>query len=208
MRSKIVDPKGAAAFLEPYSAARTIGNAIYVSGMLSVDEKGEPFGKGDIKLQTRAVLEMIKSLLEAAGASMKDITFNQIFLSDITAYPAMNEVYTEYFPVDAPARSCVRADLLKPEFLVEIAAIAHVVKKPLKGLPEKKFEQQKEIFERHLEELRGDVSSKPAGVDHSVMQPSQARKPRLSPLMKQTLRICACSPTPKRPSTSTTSSTR
>lgn len=190
MRSKIVDPKGAAAILEPYSAARTIGNAIYVSGTLALDAKGDPVGSGDIKLQTRMVLELIKSLLETAGASMKDITFNQIFLSDMGGYAAMNEIYKEYFLVDPPARSCVRADLLKPEFLVQISAIAHVANsKPVEGFPDKKFEHKKEIFERRLDELRGDVSSRDPGTLQTANQTSKPRKPRLSPLMKRNIKI-------------------
>ena len=54
------------------------------------------------------------------------MTFNHIFLSDMSLYAAMNEVYREYFPVDPPARYCIRADLVKPDFLVEIASIAHL----------------------------------------------------------------------------------
>ena len=54
------------------------------------------------------------------------MTFNHIFLSGMSNYGAMNEVYREYFPANPPARYCIRADLVKPEFLVEIASIAHV----------------------------------------------------------------------------------
>jgi aminoacrylate peracid reductase len=190
MRYSFVDPKGAAAFLEPYSAARKIGNAIYVSGTLALDDKGDLVGSGDIKAQTRQVLEAIKSLLKVAGASMKDVTFNQIYLSDMSGYAAMNEVYKEYFPVQPPARSCVRADLLKPEFLVQIASIAHIVKsKPLADFHERKFQEADEKLKRRIEEMRGDVSSKDAGAVPTVVQTSQARKRRLSPLMKQRIRI-------------------
>jgi aminoacrylate peracid reductase len=44
----------------------------------------------------------------------------------MAAYAAMNEIYREYFPKDPPARYCIRADLVRPEFLVEIASIAHL----------------------------------------------------------------------------------
>ena len=62
----------------------------------------------------------------AAGGTMTDITFNQIFLKDLADYAAMNEVYKEYFPKNPPARYCIRADLVRPDFLVEIASTAHV----------------------------------------------------------------------------------
>ena len=58
--------------------------------------------------------------------SIRDIAFNHIFLKDLKDYAAMNEVYREYFTASQPARYCIRADLVKPEFLVEIASIAHL----------------------------------------------------------------------------------
>lgn len=121
-----VIPKGSAPPLAPYSPGTKAGNAVYVSGTLALDAAGNLVGKGDVKAQTRHVLETIKSVLEAAGGSMKDIVFNHIFLSDMSGYAAMNEVYREYFPETPPARYCIRADLVKPEFLVEIASIAHL----------------------------------------------------------------------------------
>jgi aminoacrylate peracid reductase len=119
-------PKGSAPPLAPYSPATKAGNAVYVSGTLPLDSAGNLVGKGDVRAQTRHILETIKSVLETAGGSLKDITFNHIFLTDLGDYAAMNEVYREYFPENPPARYCIRADLVKPEFLVEIASIAHL----------------------------------------------------------------------------------
>jgi aminoacrylate peracid reductase len=72
------------------------------------------------------VLNAIKSVVETAGGSMTDIVYNAIFLKDLADYAAMNEVYREYFPSEPPARYCIRADLVRPEFLIEISSIAHV----------------------------------------------------------------------------------
>lgn len=121
-----VVPKGSAPPLAPYSPGAKAGNAVYVSGTLAIDKDGKTVGVGDVKAQTRFVLESIKSVLEAAGGSLKDVAFNHIFLKDLKDYAAMNEVYREYFPKDPPARYCIRADLVKPEFLVEIASVAHL----------------------------------------------------------------------------------
>jgi aminoacrylate peracid reductase len=126
MPYKVVVPKGSAPPLAPYSPGAKAGNAVYVSGTLALDSGGNLVGKGDAKAQTRQILESIKAVLEAAGGSLKDVTFNHIFLADMSFYAAMNEVYREYLPVDPPARYCIRADLVKPEFLVEIASIAHL----------------------------------------------------------------------------------
>jgi len=119
-------PKGSAPPLAPYSPGAKAGNTIYVSGTLAIDKDGKTVGVGDVKAQTRFILESIKSVLEAGGGSIRDIAFNHIFLKDLKDYAAMNEVYREYFPANQPARYCIRADLVKPEFLVEIASIAHL----------------------------------------------------------------------------------
>ena len=121
-----VVPKGSAPPLAPYSPGAKAGNVVYVSGTLAIDKEGKTVGVGDVKAQTRFVLETVKSVVEAAGGSLRDVAFNHIFLKDLKDYAAMNNVYREYFPSSPPARYCIRADLVKPEFLVEVAAIAHL----------------------------------------------------------------------------------
>lgn len=118
-------PTGSPPPLAPYSPGVRAGDNVYVSGVLALDQRGQVVGLGDAAAQTRQVLETIKGVLEAAGASMQDVVFNQIFLADLADYHAMNTVYTTYFPGEPPARYCVRADLVKPEFLVEIASTAY-----------------------------------------------------------------------------------
>ncbi|MCD8504231.1 MAG: pyrimidine utilization protein C [Burkholderiaceae bacterium] len=119
-------PVGSAPPLAPYSPGVRAGNNIYVSGMLAIDKDGKSVGIGDISAQTRHVLESIKAVLETAGASMSDIAYNAIILKDLADYAAMNKVYAEYFPANPPARYCIRADLVKPEFLIEITSVAYV----------------------------------------------------------------------------------
>jgi aminoacrylate peracid reductase len=104
-------------------------NVVYVSGILAIGPEGETLAVGDAGEQARLVLEAIKDIVEAAGGSMADVvTFNSIFLSDLANYAAMNEVYKTYFPESYPARYCIRADLVRPEFLIEISSIAHLPK--------------------------------------------------------------------------------
>lgn len=126
-RTPIIPP-GSPPPLAPYSPGVVADNVLYISGILAMDGQGKTVGVGDASAQTRAVLETIKSVVEAAGGSMADIAMNSIFLKDLGDYAAMNAVYKEYFPNNFPARYCIRADLVKPEFLVEIAAIAHLPK--------------------------------------------------------------------------------
>jgi len=126
MAHQAIIPAGLAPPLAPYSPGVRVGNTIYVSGVLAMDSDGNIVGEGDIKAQTRQVIESIKSVVEAGGGSVSDIAFNQIFLSDLANYAGMNEVYAEYFGANPPARYCIKADLVKPEFLIEISSTAHV----------------------------------------------------------------------------------
>jgi len=101
------------------------GNQIFVAGMLATDPyDGSIVGVGDIEVQTRRVLDSIKEVIETGGGTMADVTFNQIFLRDLADYDKMNAIYVQYFAELLPARFCVKLDMVKPEFLVEIATTA------------------------------------------------------------------------------------
>ena len=112
--------------IAPFSAGAKAGSTVYVSGVLALGEGGVVLHVGDAEAQTRHVLETIRTTLEAAGATLADVAFNSIFLRDFADYAAMNAVYAEFFPGAKPARYCIRADLVKPECLVEIASVAHL----------------------------------------------------------------------------------
>jgi aminoacrylate peracid reductase len=101
------------------------GNHVYVAGMLSLDPyDGSLVGIGDIEAQTRRVLDSIKQVIETAGGTMEDVTFNQIFLRDMADYHKMNAIYVEYFKAFLPARFCLVGEMVRPEFLIEIATTA------------------------------------------------------------------------------------
>lgn len=112
--------------IAPYSAGARAGNTVYVSGVLALGEGGVVLHPGDAAAQTRHVLEVIKATLEAGGATLADVAMNHIFLKDFADYAAFNQVYAEYFPGAKPARYCIKAELVKPECLVEIASVAHI----------------------------------------------------------------------------------
>ena len=112
--------------IAPYSAGAKAGNNVYVSGVLALGEGGAVLHPGNVRLQTKHVLETIRTTLAAAGAEMSDIAMNHIFLKYLGDYAAFNEVYAEYFPGAKPARYCIMAELVKPECLIEIASVAHI----------------------------------------------------------------------------------
>ena len=126
MPMKAVIPAGSGKPLAPYSPGAVANGVLYVSCTLPFDGDNNVVHLGDASAQTRHVLELIKSVVEAAGGTMADVTMNHIFVTDWANYAAVNAVYAEYFPGDKPARYCVLCGLVKPGALVEIATVAHI----------------------------------------------------------------------------------
>ncbi len=129
MPKQIVLPPGTGNPLAPYSPGTLADGVLYVSGTLAFDKDNNVVHVGDAAAQTKHVLTTIKSVIETAGGTMDDVTFNSIFITDWANYGAVNKVYAEFFPGDKPARYCIQCGLVKPDALVEIATIAHIGKK-------------------------------------------------------------------------------
>jgi len=119
-------PAGSGKPLAPYSPGAKADGVVYVSGTLAFDKDNNVLYPDDAAAQTRHILETIKSVIETAGGTMADVTFNHIFLSDWKHYGALNAVYAEFFPGDKPARYCIQCGLVKPGAVVEIASVAHI----------------------------------------------------------------------------------
>lgn len=102
------------------------GNLLFVSGAGAHDPKTHKVVEGPISNQVRQCLENLKAVLEAAGSSLDRVLKCNVFLTDITNFQAMNEVYHTFFPTDAPARSTVGVKDLPAESPVEIECIAYV----------------------------------------------------------------------------------
>jgi 2-iminobutanoate/2-iminopropanoate deaminase len=109
----------------PLSPAIRVGDTIYVSGQVPVDEHGKLVG-GDITGQTAQVLRNIERVLASAGATPADVVKTLVILSDVKRdFAAMNAVYRDFFPEPLPARSTIGAHLAI-DILVEIEAVAVV----------------------------------------------------------------------------------
>ena len=124
MAGEPIIPQGAAPPLAPYSPGMKVDNMVFVSGTIPNDAEGHVVGRGDIAAQTERVLESIKAVLEASGGGMDDVVMNHVFITDYANYSRMNEVYGRYFGHTRPARYCVKAELVNPDWLVEIASMA------------------------------------------------------------------------------------
>ena len=109
-----------------FTTAWKVGNTIYVAGQTASEDQGVA-GPGDIRVQTRTALERIRTILDAAGASMKDVVKTTVYVTDMRYREAYGEVRQEFWPTDPPASTLVQiVGLATPGALIEIEAIAVV----------------------------------------------------------------------------------
>ena len=108
----------------PYSQAVKSNGFVFVSGQVGLDPATGQFVAGGVQEQTARVMENLKAILEAAGASFSHVVKTTVFLKDMNDFTAMNEVYARYFTAAPPARSTVQAARLPKDALVEIDVIA------------------------------------------------------------------------------------
>jgi 2-iminobutanoate/2-iminopropanoate deaminase len=108
----------------PYSHAVKAGGLIYVAGAVAQDAGGTVAPKGDVKGQTRAILERMRAILTAAGSSLDQAAAVTVYLKSAGDFAAMNEVYAGFWSKDPPTRTTVVADFVVPDALVEISMIA------------------------------------------------------------------------------------
>jgi reactive intermediate/imine deaminase len=119
-----IKPPELAAPIGPYSHGTEAGNMVFVAGQVAADKDGNIVGKGDVAAQTRQVIANVEAVLKAAGASLADVVSTTVYMRDFERYAEYNEVYSECFGNNKPARATVQAGLVRDEWLVEIQAIA------------------------------------------------------------------------------------
>lgn len=126
MGKEIISSQNAPAAIGPYSQAIKVGNFIYASGQLGVDPQTGNLVGDNVQTQTEQVFKNIKSVLEAAGASLQNVVKATVFLADMNDFVEMNKVYAEKFGDNRPARSTVQVARLPKDGLVEIEVVAVV----------------------------------------------------------------------------------
>jgi 2-iminobutanoate/2-iminopropanoate deaminase len=120
----IINTTNAPAPIGPYSQAVIAGNLIFVSGQVPIDPSTNEVVTGDIKTETKQVMENIKAILLEAGIDFSNIVKTSIFLTSMQDFAQVNEVYGTYFTSDFPARETVQVSALPKNVNVEISVIA------------------------------------------------------------------------------------
>ncbi len=125
MTKKIISTPEAPAAIGPYSQAIRIGDFLYTSGQISLDPKTMEMINGEIEIETEKVLQNIEAILKADGLGLNDVIKTTVYLTDLSEFARMNQVYEKFFSETKPARACVQVAALPKGAKVEIEAIAH-----------------------------------------------------------------------------------
>jgi 2-iminobutanoate/2-iminopropanoate deaminase len=121
---KIIRTNKAPAAMGPYSQAVEKNGTLYVSGQVALDPDTGKIIEGDITAQTHQVLRNIKAILQEAGYTFTDVVKSTCYLDNIADFKAMNEVYSQYYTENHPARAAFAVKDLPLGALIEIETVA------------------------------------------------------------------------------------
>jgi 2-iminobutanoate/2-iminopropanoate deaminase len=124
LKKFITKAESAPSAVGPYSLAVNVGDFVYSAGQLGLDAQTGKLVDGGIQEQTRKALQNLSAVLKEAGTDLSNVVKTTVFLKNISDFSAMNEVYSSFFPENAPARSAVEVAALPKGGLVEIEAVA------------------------------------------------------------------------------------
>lgn len=124
MRKKIITTLKAPAAGGPYSQAVEMNGMLFVSGQIAVDPQTGKMVEGDISVQTMRVMKNIEAILDEAGYNFAEVVKSTCYLSDIADFKAMNEVYSQFYFENQPARAAFAVKDLPLGALIEIETVA------------------------------------------------------------------------------------
>lgn len=124
MEKKIINTNNAPAPIGPYNQAVQLGGLLFVSGQIAINPATGTIDAPDIIGETHQVMHNLKAVLAEAGMDFSHIAKTTIFLSDMSLFASVNEVYGKYFQSNFPARETVAVKGLPKNVNVEISVIA------------------------------------------------------------------------------------
>jgi 2-iminobutanoate/2-iminopropanoate deaminase len=120
----IVATSSAPPAIGPYSQAVRVGDWLFLSGQIGLDPATGELVAGGVLAETERVLANLRAVIEAAGASLRDVVRTTIYLADLGDFPQVNAIYAGWFEQPYPARATVGVAALPRGARVEIDAIA------------------------------------------------------------------------------------
>jgi len=123
MTREVIHTDKAPQAIGTYSQAIKINDTVYLSGQIPLIPETMELIEGDIKIQIKRVFDNLKAVAQAAGGDLKDIAKLNIFLTDLSHFPIVNETMAEYFVEPYPARAAIGVASLPMAAQVEMDAI-------------------------------------------------------------------------------------
>ncbi len=120
---KVITTSKAPSAIGPYSQAISAGGMLFTSGQIAIDPNTGELVDENVQVETTQVMKNLNAVLTEANASFEDVVKTTIFLKDMDAFNAVNEIYATYFKSDFPARETVQVDKLPKDVRVEISMI-------------------------------------------------------------------------------------
>jgi 2-iminobutanoate/2-iminopropanoate deaminase len=121
---KVISTQNAPAAIGPYSQAIEINGMLFISGQIPLNPLDSKISGDTVKEQTHQVIENLNAILTASGYTINNVVKTTCYLTDMSKFPEMNEVYASYFKENPPARATVGVNSLPKGVLIEIDAIA------------------------------------------------------------------------------------
>ena len=109
-----------------YSQGIKSDNFVFTSGQIPINPKSGKLIKGDFKSEVKQVLINLNGVLKGGGSSLQQAIKLTVFLTDLSHFAQVNEIFDEFFPDNPPARSAVQVSALPMNARVEIEAVGHV----------------------------------------------------------------------------------
>ncbi len=126
MKRQIIQTEAAPAAIGTYSQAVRIDDTVYLSGQIPLQPSTMELVEGDMELQIRQVFDNLAAVARAAGGTLNDIAKLNVFLTDLSHFPLVNQVMSDYFAEPYPARAAIGVAALPKGAAVEMDAILHL----------------------------------------------------------------------------------
>ena len=124
--NEVISTENAPGAIGPYSQAIKAGGMVFCSGQIPIDPATGQFVSENVGEQTVQVFKNLEAVLKAAGTGLSNVVKTTVFLADMNDFTEMNEVYSQFFSENKPARATVQAARLPRDAKVEIECIATV----------------------------------------------------------------------------------
>ena len=126
MSKTVIQTQHAPKAIGTYSQGVIFQHLVFTSGQIPINPENGKLVENDFKLEVQQVLKNLNAVLKEGGSSLKSAVKLTVFLTDLSFFPEVNEVFNDYFPNDPPARSAVQVSALPMSARIEIEAVGFI----------------------------------------------------------------------------------